>query len=95
MHKYEISKFDYKIKKIEIEKETEKTIWIKDKWNSGNNSLTQCRKDSEWNKYFDTFQDAKNYLIDKCENKIKSLNEKINKENENLKTLIKLTEKGA
>jgi len=61
MTKYNAILFsDYKIKKIQIEKETEKSYWI-----SGNRSA----KRNEYSALFDTYDEAKTYAVKHIEAK--------------------------
>ena len=61
--KYRIS-WGIEIEKIKIIKESEKSVWTE----YGRREL----KWSEWRKYFDTFEEAKNHLIKKYKRKIES-----------------------
>lgn len=46
------------IEKIEVERETDSSVWIK-----GRRSV----KDSSWLKYFDSWEDAHSFLLQKAE----------------------------
>lgn len=92
MNKYRISPYRLEIEKVEIEKETDKTLWVKEKNSHGKEYISQCRKDSSWHKYFDTFEDAKQYLIEKNIKEFENLNEKIENNRKEYSEIKKLTE---
>lgn len=54
MIKYEADTSWLKISKVEVERETKNSVWINGRRNA---------KLSGWKSYFDTFQEAKEYLI--------------------------------
>lgn len=62
--KYEVSRWRAtEIKPVEVERETEKTVWVKDpptRWSAG--SVRQRRKDAS-NPIFDTYDEALEWLI--------------------------------
>ncbi len=65
MIKFKASTIGNRIEKVEVVGETE--CFVK---------LPNGRKDakrSEWQNYFDSFDDAKNYLIDKAQKRVDSL----------------------
>lgn len=70
--KYKVSIWDTDIKKIEVIKETDHTIW----YNKRNLLHLDCfievseRKNTNENKHFDTFEEAKEYLIKKYSERI-------------------------
>ena len=57
MVKYEVCSYSTDIKKVEIERETDKSVFI-----NGNRRA----KMSEWSKYFHTFDEAKSNLVERC-----------------------------
>jgi hypothetical protein len=63
---YRVYNFGTEISEIEIIKETEHTIWYKSK--SG--SERQERKNTSDTKHFETFKEAKEYLINKYSDRI-------------------------
>lgn len=63
MKKYVTTKHGCEIDEVEVEKETEKSVWI----NGDRHS-----KSSSYNTYHNSFEDAKNHLITTAENRIKS-----------------------
>jgi hypothetical protein len=74
------------ITKYEVIKETEKQITFIHKWTDWNKK-EQSRelrenKDSTYHKWHDTFEDAKNYLIEYNKNKISNLENQITKAKE-------------
>lgn len=58
--KYITGSYSELIKTVELERETEHTIWFKDKNGKGDS----CRKQSSYSRVFDTFQEAKDYLLE-------------------------------
>ena len=61
MTKYKVILFgNYDIKKIEIEKETKKSYWVKG---------IRSAKTSEYSALFDSFDEAKQFTIKRIENK--------------------------
>lgn len=81
--KIKFKTYSEKIEKIEISKESETSVW--DMKNRRHN------KQSSYENYFDSFQDAKNYLIKKQEDQIKGYERNIQycKENIDKINLIK------
>ncbi len=71
MIKYEVSKYSDEIKSVEVVKETDKTVWVKTDW-FGKESIRQNRKDSYYTKLFDSWDEAKNYMIISSERVIES-----------------------
>jgi hypothetical protein len=67
------------IDEIEITKESEKSVWVKTQWRD-KETITQERKRSDWHNFFDTFDEAKNFLIEKSENRIKAYESNLNDE---------------
>ena len=85
---YKTNTFDG-IEKVEIERDTEKTVWIKLQHIT---KTTQFRKKSDsWN-FFDTFEEAKQFLIEKHEKTISSLENRINYERERIHKILTLKE---
>jgi len=68
---------------IEIEKESESSVWIDGRRRS---------KDSSWQQYFDNFQEAKNYLIDEKIKEIDRIAERLNSVRIELNKIEKLEE---
>jgi len=84
MIKYTVILFsNYKIEKIEIEKETEKSYWI-----NGNRNA----KRTEYSAAFDTFDEAKEYAVKHIENKYLASKKRTAKLLDDLTEVIKLEE---
>lgn len=68
MIKYESNSFG-RIKKVEVDRETESSVWLSV---DGKEVLRERRaaKRSEFRSYFDTWDDAKNHLIEMHEGKV-------------------------
>ena len=52
------------VKRVEVEKETESSVWIKGRREA---------KETQYSAFFDTFQEAKDFLIDVFEKKAKTV----------------------
>ncbi len=76
------------ITKHEVVKETEKQIVFIHKWLDFNNVQRSKEiresKETSYTKWHDTFEDAKNYLIEKAEKNIKNLEFQLSKAKEML-----------
>ena len=59
--KYEASNFSNKITRIEVEKETKSFVWVKGR---------QCGKCTEYKTFLDSWDDAKQFLLDRIKGKI-------------------------
>ena len=59
------------IKEIEVHKETEKTVWFKDKDYTGKIIDSKSSKRSAWRNWHDTWEDAHNFLLEKTKKNIK------------------------
>jgi len=77
------------IKKVECVRETEKSVWIVESWN-GKEKIQQTLKRSSWRNYFDTFEEAKQFLIKDCEHKLMGLQGRVSNEQKNLVKLYEL-----
>ena len=64
--KYEVANYGYRprITRVTCSKETDKSVWIGEK---------RRPKMSMYNSYFNTFSDAKEFLLGKADSKIKSV----------------------
>ena len=69
---------DAKIKKMEVEKETTKCIWIKG--HSGSKAV-RSNKHSGYENYFDTWQEAHKYILELAEKKVESIRYQLNQAN--------------
>jgi len=75
-----------KIKAIEITKETAKTVWFINDHGREDNS----RKQSGWLNFFDTFIEAKDFLMRNIQKKIKKAEYNLEKANLEMIDVIKL-----
>ena len=78
MKRYRTSKYSIEIEEFELVKETEKTIWFKNpiqRWASEEITLREEKelKETIYNTWHDTFEDAKNYLVQREKNRIEFL----------------------
>lgn len=71
------------IEKINVERETKKCVWIDGR---------RSNKMSDWYCYFDTFGEAKNYLISEAENKVQAARSKLNNAKSHLGNIQALKE---
>jgi len=86
--KFKVSEDDCEIQKINAVKETEKSIWMKTKL--GN--IRQERKESDSYQYFNRFDLAKTYLLNKWIKKIVTLESLLTEEKETLEKIKKFEE---
>ena len=77
--KYEVSSWKAtEIKPVEVERETEKTVWVKDpptRWSAG--SVRQRRKDAG-TPIFDTYDEALEWLIARSTRRHENLTRQLN-----------------
>jgi len=52
------------IEKVEIERETESSVWIK--------GIRKGKRTHDWHNFFDTWEEAHNFLLDNSESDLKS-----------------------
>ena len=64
---FRVSTWGVKISEVDVIKETEHTIWYH---NSDKTRELQERKNTGENKHFETYQEAKDYLINQCFEKV-------------------------
>ena len=84
--KYNACAFAYTIKQVEILRETKTQVILNDKWERRN------RKISEYDGYFDTFEEAKQWLLDNCNRKVNGLQGQLERAQDQLNTVNSLTE---
>ena len=78
MIKYKADKlYPAEIKKVKVEKETTNSVWVK----FGYGHMRR-KKRGEWDNYFNTFQKAKEFLLEKSKRELESLNNQIRYESE-------------
>lgn len=61
------------IQKVCVERSTEKSVWVKEI-----TGIIQYRKNSDFFIFFDTFEEAKSYLVNKYEKVIAQLENQLN-----------------
>lgn len=89
MKKYKIEKYSDEIKTVQILRETEKSVFFN---RFSNSSEFRELKRTEWHCYFDSFEEAKKYLLDRFKNKITSLKKQLNKAEMSFEKIINLKE---
>ena len=72
MKKYKTKILGYKIEMVEVERETKSTVWCEYEW-SGKKSIRQERKVTEYECYFDTWQEAKQHLLNHLDGRIEGV----------------------
>lgn len=77
---FEIDKYSSipKIKTVEIEKVTENSVWINGRWNL---------RETSYEIFFETYNRAKDWLEERSENRIKSIEKKLAQEKVNLELI--------
>ena len=75
MIKYKCNNWEVKITKVEVERETDKCVWINGRRNS---------KESEYDNFFDTFEEAKEFIIGFGERKVAQAKKRLERANEYL-----------
>ena len=79
------------IEEIEIERETATSVWIK----VSNGKDRRNSKKTEWHNYFDTWEEAKDFLLKNAERKVERFNvllSKAEKELASIKALERTSE---
>jgi len=71
--KYKITSKNYtpEIVTVEVIRETQQCVWVMPDW--GTKVARREAKNSEWADYFDTFEQAKSFLVDHWEEKVKQI----------------------
>jgi hypothetical protein len=80
------------IEKIEVEKETEKCVFIKRTDYKGKPILDRNNKRSDYYNFFDTFEEAKQFLLSKSYNRINSYKHNLELEKNKYKEILNLQE---
>ena len=83
MKKYRTVTYSNKIEVCEVERETDKSVWIKGRRND---------KITEFNRFHDSFEEAKQHLIDRHEKNIKRHRDEIHRSESELGTIRKMVE---
>lgn len=83
MFTYRVFKHSIEISKIEIERLTTSFVWIKGH---------RYSKSSEYTRYFDEWKSAKAFLMLRTQGAIRRLTTNLERENENLVTLLNMKE---
>ena len=91
MEKYRVE-IGGRITKHEIVKETDKTISYKRVFGQDRFRIEKEHKESNWQNWFNTFQDARDYLIGECERKIQGHLKAIEYQNEQIEKIKQLKE---
>lgn len=88
MIKYRVNGWKEEIEKIEVERETEHFIVLKDKWYNGKN-----RRESKEG-YFDTWEEARSHLVEKLKQTIQRAGVMLNRNKNSLQKLLDLRNPG-
>ena len=89
MEYYKTGDYREKIKKVEVEKETEHCVYVKNEYNG---KFERCNKISNCYVFFKTFIEAKEYLENKKNNKIVYLEKQLSDHRKELSEIINLQE---
>jgi len=84
MKKYKINSWNADIEEIEIERETDKCVFLR--WSHGNRIHKEAKR-SGYDQYFDTLKEAREYLIQRTENTVKNLKRSLDIEEDRLRRL--------
>lgn len=82
-----------KIERKEVNRSTEKTVWFTVQYGSGRVREDKELRNSSYHKWFDTFDQAKEYIVNKIENKIRYTERAITTYKDDLSKVKGLTEK--
>ena len=77
MKMYRTSKWSFRIDETEAEKVSEKSVWIGGRRND---------RLSSYHNYFETWEDAKNFIVSRCESNFQSANRLLDKRRSELET---------
>lgn len=88
MKKYITGGYSELIEVVEIEKESEHTIWYVDKKGFGQS----CRKKSTYSQVWDSYDEAKQYLLDKENKHMEKLNNWLKSSVERINKICELSE---
>ncbi len=69
---FETSKFGDLIREVEVTRKTEHSVWVKATYknNDGSDCINRYKKKSEYNQFWETKKEAKDYLTEVFENQI-------------------------
>jgi hypothetical protein len=73
MKRYKVEKYNNDIKTVEVWRETEKAVFFA----NARGGVDQERKGADWHQWFNTWHQAKNFLIGRTENQISYLESKL------------------
>ena len=83
MKMYKTEESSAQIVEIDVERTTEKSVWYHDHY-----GLSRFARHSDNKNYWDTWEDARDHLINRAQNKKVYLLEQVEKLNERIETLI-------
>ena len=89
MKKYLANSTIGKIKQVDILRETESSIYVASDWGSGGERRDKI---SESRGYFDTFSEARDFLLEIEEQKIATLTRELARRQENVRKIEEMTE---
>lgn len=88
---YKVSSYSHKIEEVEVVKHTEKCVWYKYDW-FGKEEVRKAAKISGGNHYFESWQEAHSFLLDRYERKVQSLKQATHEANSLLGQVRKMKE---
>lgn len=77
MKKYKTGGYEKLIEEVEIARETEKCVYIKDRFGHGNEKISREAKRGSYANYFDTIGEAKEFYKDLFNGKIRHYEQQI------------------
>lgn len=89
MTKYRTQKYGSRIEEFEVNRETNVTIWFNTEWQGKVSEERQAKK-STYHNWFDTFEEAKDFLIDSEKRKILGFESQLETSKERLKEIMEL-----
>ena len=84
MKKYKTGGYGELIEEVEIVRETEKSVFVKDLYGFNTGRVSREAKRCSYSNYFDTMKEAKDFLKQRFEDKIKSHEQQIESANKSL-----------
>jgi len=87
MKKFRTGTYRELIQTIEVTKESDKTVWFK----LPNGSEDRCLKQSDSYQVFDSFEEAKEFLLNKNNSKLERLNNQVKSQVELIEQINKLS----
>ena len=88
--KFKTGEYGKLITPVPFEKENDTSVWIKETYGDGTKALKRYSKRSSWHCFFDTAEEAKEYLKNQCQEQINNIQGCLLSAYEKMKELNKL-----